>query len=175
MSPTSWALPYWNYGRPGTRSCRRSSPHRNCGTASGQPALRRHQAPRASTQRTAALAPVQTVPGPGVLAQPFSAPSVGVATFGGTASGWHHFREPGAQTGGVEGTPHNDVHGFVGGNMWRFATAGLDPVFWLHHCNIDRYWEVRGHAADPSGWAAVGVRLPHRPRRDRAGERRWVR
>jgi tyrosinase len=39
--------------------------------------------------------------------------------------------------------------------MWRFATAGLDPVFWLHHCTIDRYWEVRGHATDPSGWAAV--------------------
>lgn len=21
-------------------------------------------------------------------------------------------------------------------------TAGLDPAFWLHHCNIDRLWEV---------------------------------
>ncbi len=26
--------------------------------------------------------------------------------------------------------------------MSAFNTAGLDPIFWLHHCNIDRLWEV---------------------------------
>jgi tyrosinase len=26
--------------------------------------------------------------------------------------------------------------------MSGFNTAGLDPIFWLHHCNIDRLWEV---------------------------------
>jgi tyrosinase len=25
--------------------------------------------------------------------------------------------------------------------MSAFATAGMDPIFWLHHCNIDRLWE----------------------------------
>jgi len=26
--------------------------------------------------------------------------------------------------------------------MGGFSTAPLDPMFWLHHCNIDRLWEV---------------------------------
>ena len=151
----SWALPYWNYGRAGTEKLppEFAAPKLWDGVRDN-PLFDDTRLPEVNA-RTAGLAPVQTVPGPGVLTQPFSAPSVGVATFGGTASGWHHFHEPGAQTGGVEGTPHNAVHGFVGGNMWRFSTAGLDPVFWLHHCNIDRYWEVRGHAADPTGWAGI--------------------
>lgn len=37
-----------------------------------------------------------------------------------------------------EGSPHGSVHGLTGGNMTAFATAGRDPIFWLHHCNIDR-------------------------------------
>jgi len=42
----------------------------------------------------------------------------------------------------VNGTPHGQVHIACGGNMTQFATAGQDPIFWLHHCNIDRLWEV---------------------------------
>ena len=26
--------------------------------------------------------------------------------------------------------------------MFLPITAALDPIFWLHHCNIDRLWEV---------------------------------
>ncbi|HEU5138207.1 MAG TPA: tyrosinase family protein [Steroidobacteraceae bacterium] len=37
--------------------------------------------------------------------------------------------------------PHNGVHNQITGNMGLVRTAGRDPVFWLHHCNIDRYWE----------------------------------
>lgn len=37
--------------------------------------------------------------------------------------------------------PHGSVHGSVGGNMGSVSTAAKDPVFWLHHCNIDRLWE----------------------------------
>ncbi|MGC2238193.1 MAG: tyrosinase family protein [Pyrinomonadaceae bacterium] len=40
----------------------------------------------------------------------------------------------------VQSTPHNVVHGSIGGDMGSFQTAGLDPIFWLHHCNIDRLW-----------------------------------
>ena len=25
--------------------------------------------------------------------------------------------------------------------MGNFSGAGRDPIFWLHHCNIDRLWE----------------------------------
>lgn len=43
----------------------------------------------------------------------------------------------------VEVTPHNYVHNFVGGNMGGFLSP-LDPVFWLHHANVDRLWTVWG-------------------------------
>lgn len=43
--------------------------------------------------------------------------------------------------GSVQGTPHDAVHLSIGGNMGAFSTAGQDPIFWLHHCNIDRLWE----------------------------------
>ena len=45
-------------------------------------------------------------------------------------------------TGDIESNPHNTVHGMVGGFMGDALTAGLDPIFWLHHCNIDRLWEA---------------------------------
>lgn len=34
------------------------------------------------------------------------------------------------------------MHVAVGGWMGQFNTAGLDPIFWLHHANIDRLWSV---------------------------------
>lgn len=35
---------------------------------------------------------------------------------------------------------HGLVHGTVGGNMGGVPTAGFDPIFWLHHANVDRLW-----------------------------------
>jgi hypothetical protein len=35
-------------------------------------------------------------------------------------------------------SPHNSVHGIVGGIMAAFQSS-FHPVFWMHHCNIDRY------------------------------------
>ena len=73
-------------------------------------------------------------------------PEHGVApSFGGLVTGWHHFDEPPAAPGALEQTPHNVVHGRVGGrggDMSMLDTAPLDPVFWLHHANIDRLWVV---------------------------------
>lgn len=43
-------------------------------------------------------------------------------------------------SGNINGTPHGSVHIGIGGGMGGFNTAGLDPIFWLHHCNIDRLW-----------------------------------
>lgn len=36
--------------------------------------------------------------------------------------------------------PHGQVHVLVGGDMASIRTAAFDPIFWLHHCNIDRIW-----------------------------------
>jgi Common central domain of tyrosinase/Polyphenol oxidase middle domain len=37
--------------------------------------------------------------------------------------------------------PHGDIHDAVDGNLSRSSTAGLDPLFWLNHANVDRLWE----------------------------------
>ena len=42
----------------------------------------------------------------------------------------------------VDRQPHGSVHIQVNGSMALFETAGLDPVFWMHHCNVDRMWET---------------------------------
>ena len=39
----------------------------------------------------------------------------------------------------IEGTPHNLVHGGVGGQMGSFGSAN-DPVFYTHHCMVDYCW-----------------------------------
>ena len=45
--------------------------------------------------------------------------------------------------GHLEGSPHNYIHnGFVRGDMGKLGSAALDPIFWLHHANIDRLWSV---------------------------------
>jgi hypothetical protein len=41
----------------------------------------------------------------------------------------------------LEAQPHNTVHVKVGGWMLGPNTAAQDPIFWLHHANIDRLWE----------------------------------
>lgn len=35
---------------------------------------------------------------------------------------------------------HGTVHGDIGGDMGAVPTAANDPIFWMHHCNIDRLW-----------------------------------
>jgi len=41
--------------------------------------------------------------------------------------------------GTLEGTPHNGVHATILGDMGNYMSP-LDPIFWLHHCNVDRIW-----------------------------------
>ena len=43
----------------------------------------------------------------------------------------------------LDGNPHGAVHVDVGNgtNMGSVPTAAGDPVFWIHHCQIDRLWE----------------------------------
>ncbi|MFD2645291.1 tyrosinase family protein [Pseudomonas japonica] len=74
--------------------------------------------------------------------------------FGGPSTGFNH--NAGHPSGLLESSPHNFVHTMVGGDnglpvkdpafraglMSDPDTAGLDPVFWLHHANIDRLWQI---------------------------------
>ena len=37
---------------------------------------------------------------------------------------------------------HNVVHGWVGGTMNNIQISPSDPIFWMHHGEIDRLWSV---------------------------------
>lgn len=46
---------------------------------------------------------------------------------------------------GSQGFPqltHNSGHNFIGGNMSDPMFSPNDPMFWLHHANVDRLWHV---------------------------------
>jgi tyrosinase len=40
-----------------------------------------------------------------------------------------------------EGAPHNPVHNIIGNVMADMASP-TDPIFWLHHANVDRLWSA---------------------------------
>jgi tyrosinase len=60
---------------------------------------------------------------------------------------------------------HGMVHVWVGGSMSSIATAPADPIFWMHHANIDRIWwnwynSPAGSGQDPSLSGAAAVMDP---------------
>lgn len=54
-----------------------------------------------------------------------------------TAPSWQ--RANGVE-GPLESGSHDQVHVRISGDMATFLSP-LDPIFWLHHCNIDRLWD----------------------------------
>jgi tyrosinase len=47
----------------------------------------------------------------------------------------------------LESQPHNPVHNLIGGAMSSILISPWDPLFWVHHANIDRLW---------AAWVAAG-------------------
>jgi len=161
--PEDWALPYWNYDRPAPANTLPPAfrePELPDGSANPLylPAPRRDanvmagaQIPTTVTSAAAALARTQ-----------FSSPPS--PSFGGQRIGPVHFD---GGFGTLESTPHNVMHPTIGGDdsgsgicggalMSDPDCAALDPVFWLHHGNIDRLWNVwigepgRANPTDPA-------------------------
>jgi hypothetical protein len=138
----SFAMPYWNYSNP--RSRHLPAPFRDPGSPLYD-----------SARRFLVNSGVGKLPYLGVViglnrsmaSTAFAAhnPLVGMNTFGGPAMDMpHHKSRP---HGALERLPHDLVHGFIGGNMIRVEYAARDPIFWLHHSNMDRLWEE---------WRALG-------------------
>ena len=48
----------------------------------------------------------------------------------------------GTFSGSAEWGGHNLMHTFVGGDMGDLRSSPNDPLFWLHHANIDRIWSI---------------------------------
>ncbi|KRE21863.1 tyrosinase family protein [Agromyces sp. Soil535] len=134
----TWALPYWNYHRPATAFLPHPfrAPQRPDGTPNHL-----HDPARTLVDT---LIPPTSLDTAGWLDRnlPFSGPfdSQVNVTFGGERTLATHVAAGG--TGQLERSPHNSVHNAVGGQMLNPAVAGRDPVFWLHHANVDRLWEV---------------------------------
>ncbi|CAN5419132.1 hypothetical protein BH10PSE6_BH10PSE6_05030 [soil metagenome] len=140
--PVEWALPYWNYSDSSNLNFRNARPE------FVQPTL-----PGGATNALAAAARRTQTGNYGISANhvdltclktvPFMTGSNGAPSgFGGPKTGFEH---AGGTIGDLEGVPHGTIHTRVGGPggwMSSFATAALDPLFWLHHANIDRLWEV---------------------------------
>jgi tyrosinase len=57
---------------------------------------------------------------------------------------------------------HNRIHAYVGGTMGP-STSPNDPVFWLHHCYIDKLWAdwQRRHPNEPGYLPDGGARTGH--------------
>jgi hypothetical protein len=147
--PDDFALPYWNYDKPfpantipiGFRTA--TLPDGTANPLSLQSPRR-----RASLMSGGQLSPLVTSPADALSQTGFTSPATG---FGGGEVGPQHFGDF-ADTGALEQTPHNDIHVQLvganpvgecqGGFMIDPNCAALDPIFWLHHGNIDRLWNV---------------------------------
>jgi hypothetical protein len=84
----------------------------------------------------------------------FTTATLGNPSFGGrTVTTPGHFPNS-AGSGKIEQSPHNNVHNDIGGDM-ASGESPLDPVFWLHHSNIDRLWKrwlaLGNGRANPTG------------------------
>lgn len=147
--PEDWALPYWNYGR-GDATVRALPPaFREVSLPDGSPnpLLVANRGDRINdglqlTPKTvdaeAALAFINFAPNP-------------PPGFGGVRLPPTQFQR---YPGKLESYPHNVIHDGVGGLMGHPRTAAQDPIFWLHHSNIDRLWvhwiRSGGGRANPS-------------------------
>lgn len=145
--PTDWALPYWNYFKPGENGLPPAFGSPDWPDGSDNPLyVEQRYGPNNDGH---IYVPVDQVNLNALQDPDFAgAASGGSPGFGGVDTGFSH---GGQVHGGLETQPHDWVHGLVGGGdpntnlpglMSDPDTAGLDPIFWLHHANIDRLWEV---------------------------------
>jgi tyrosinase len=145
--PADWALPYWNYFKPNQDGLPPAFGSADWPDRNGDNPLFVNQryGPNNDGDIFVPLAAVNM----NALGDPdfTGVASGGSPGFGGVHTGFEH---GGRTHGAVESQPHDWVHGLVGGQlspqepglMSDPDTAGLDPIFWLHHANIDRLWEV---------------------------------
>ncbi|HEY4329895.1 MAG TPA: tyrosinase family protein [Phycisphaerae bacterium] len=141
--PSDWALPYWNYSAS-AKAALLPAPFRSRTLPDGtkNPLYVAQREPTANKGLAFATA-VDTDISYCLARTKFpGGASGGSAGFGGPITKFEH----GGQTiGSTEQVPHGSMHSQVGGPtgwMSAFNTAPLDPIFWLHHSNIDRLWEV---------------------------------
>jgi tyrosinase len=145
--PADWALPYWNYFKKGQAKLPPAfaTPHWPDGADNNPLFVAPRYGPHGDGK---VVVPVGQINLDALNDPDFTGVAIGGSPgFGGVDTGYAH---NGNVHGGLETQPHDWVHGLVGGarnNDRQFpgamsvpSSAGLDPIFWLHHANIDRLW-----------------------------------
>jgi hypothetical protein len=127
-----WGLPYWDYSNPDNPEAAFLPVEFRVPTRTAQGEVVPN--PLFDATRNDGPLPAQDIDVVRALAEPRFVSGVPDVGFGGT--------DRDRRFGDVESTPHNWVHVDIAGLMGSTATAGQDPIFWLHHANIDRLWEV---------------------------------
>jgi tyrosinase len=174
--PKDWALPYWNYFKPNQANLPDAfgSPDWPDGTGDNPLYETERWGPDDNGKVYIPLTGPNAVEENGSLGEPVFAGVAdgGSAGFGGPET--DHFANHDPTHGILETQPHDWVHGNVGGGnktglMSDPRSAGLDPIFWLHHANIDRLWEVwkalpwaQGDPTDPK-WTGGPAYFRKRP------------
>lgn len=161
--PSDWALPYWNYEGSGT-SNQIPPAFREATLPDGSPNPLLVTQRRPGINTGGALPPQVTSSAEAAASSFFTTPFGGAPVgFGGPRTGFAHF---GPAPGVLENQPHNIIHVAVGGTFGLMSnpdTAALDPIFWLHHANIDRLWETwrltTGTNPTSGTWRLRGFRL----------------
>ena len=137
--PNDWTLPYWNYSA-GQGSQKLPDAFTGPKLPDGKP-NRLFETNRRQGNDSTEFLPDGDVDLQSALQEPgFAADAAGGSMgFGGPVTAFHHSA---GSHGALETQPHDLVHDDVGGFMGDPDTAGYDPIFWLHHTNIDRVWEI---------------------------------
>ncbi|MFI5093261.1 MAG: tyrosinase family protein [Candidatus Acidiferrum sp.] len=120
-----WALPYWNWA-PGS-DFHLPSPFRD-------PASELYTVNRNTNMNN----------GTGAL-------NPGAVSVGNSTTGSFSLTDFFATNINIQG-PHGSVHTETGGWMFSPDTAAQDPVFYVHHSNVDRLWDLwlaQGGRSDP--------------------------
>jgi tyrosinase len=147
--PADWALPYWNYFPPHQAAlpAEFASPNWPDGADDNPLFVVPRYGPSGDGN---VFVPRGYVDLRAVNDPRFTGGTHGGSTgFGGPDTGFMHASRT---SGRLELQPHNVVHGLVGGArdndqnqpgaMSIPESAALDPIFWLHHANIDRLWQA---------------------------------
>lgn len=159
--PADFGLPYWNYSDD---SAGRILPQVFRDRTYMPVGGREHPNPLYEASRRSRLNAVQNPIGleadtvnisPALAQTDFVSGFVGTDGFGGqrVASPEH---QADMNHGALEHRPHDLVHDAIGGLMGDPDTAANDPIFWLHHGNIDRLW---------NRWLSLG-QMRHDPDED---------
>lgn len=197
--PPTWALPYWDYFGRGDefdippaftqQNMRDGSPNPLFVTARYGPngdnvifvptkaGMKKHPAPKHALVTETCLSNTAYTGSDGNTPLP---------GFGGPLTGFWHGGN--YHSGNLEQDPHNVTHGYVGGFksntdyglMSDPGIAALDPIFYLHHANIDRMWAVWNlnpshiNPPDPNWLAGPAASGEHEFVMPMPGNKSWV-